>query len=178
MSYIPTTKSLPVNNIINNTSKLIRDLKLKSFFSDSIDRKHVKFVEKSDWIPSSKKLESNVLNLCDRINSTVFETLKEAIDHSDGNGKCKKAIEQLLEKNTQSQDNSKFIYQLGNLTINLEEKNNTNQIEIDSIKSLKNNKDIIIKPADKGGATVLMDRKCYINEALRQLQNTNYYKIH
>ena len=41
---------------------------------------------------------------------------------------------------------------------------------------LKNNVDIIIKPADKGSATVVMDRTAYVVEAHRQLDNVTYYK--
>ena len=36
-------------------------------------------------------------------------------------------------------------------------------------------KNIVIKPADKGSATVLMNRLDYINEAERQLNNSKYY---
>ncbi len=60
--------------------------------------------------------------------------------------------------------------------IKLIDKNNLSTSELDSIKSLKNNKDIIIKPADKGSATVLMNRTSYIKEAERQLNNEKYYK--
>ena len=43
------------------------------------------------------------------------------------------------------------------------------------INSLQN-KDIIIKPADKGGATVIQNTSDYITEAMRQLSNEEYYK--
>ena len=40
---------------------------------------------------------------------------------------------------------------------------------------LKNNTDIVIKPADEGGATVIMDADDYVKEAMRQLSNQEYY---
>ena len=54
-----------------------------------------------------------------------------------------------------------------------------------ALKRLSNNKDIqetivswdiIIKPADKGGATVILNTGDYITEAMRQLNNEEYYK--
>lgn len=45
-----------------------------------------------------------------------------------------------------------------------------------SIKFLKQHPDIIIKNADKGGATVVMNKTAYIAEALRQLNNPKYYR--
>ena len=48
--------------------------------------------------------------------------------------------------------------------------------EYKAIKSLKNNKDIIIKPADKGSAVVVLDRQSYINEGQRQLNDTKFYE--
>ena len=37
--------------------------------------------------------------------------------------------------------------------------------------------DIVIKSADKGSGTVVMDRDWYINECLRQLKDTKFYKL-
>ena len=44
------------------------------------------------------------------------------------------------------------------------------------LRELESNKDIIIKPADKGGAVVVMNTTDYISECTRQLSNTSFYK--
>ena len=54
---------------------------------------------------------------------------------------------------------------------------NFNKQERKAIKSLSQNHDIIIKPADKGGAIVIQDRQKYIEESLRQVNNKEHYKI-
>ena len=48
-------------------------------------------------------------------------------------------------------------------------KKNPIKEEYKSMKSLKNNENIIIKPADKESAIVIMNKQSYINEGLRQL---------
>ena len=53
---------------------------------------------------------------------------------------------------------------------------NTTKEERKAMKSLKQNQDIIIKPADKGGAIVILNKEDYIKEGLRQLANTNHYE--
>lgn len=44
-----------------------------------------------------------------------------------------------------------------------------------NISRLKNNKDIVIKPADKGSAIVIQNREDYVWEANRQLSNPKHY---
>ena len=44
-----------------------------------------------------------------------------------------------------------------------------------AIKSLKNMEQIVIKPADKGSATVIMNKVDYVREANRQLANKKHY---
>ena len=48
--------------------------------------------------------------------------------------------------------------------------------EISALNSLRKRQDIVIKPADKGGAIVVWDRNLYIQEALRQLQDNTFYQ--
>ena len=55
-------------------------------------------------------------------------------------------------------------------------KKNLNKQEYQYIKSLKNNPDIIIKPADKGSAIVILDKDNYIAEGERQLQDKQFYE--
>ena len=38
------------------------------------------------------------------------------------------------------------------------------------------NKDIIIKPVDKGSEIVILNKQSYINEGQRQLHNTQFYE--
>ena len=45
-----------------------------------------------------------------------------------------------------------------------------------ALKDLSSRDDIIITKADKGGATVIMDVNYYVDEANRQLQDTQYYR--
>ena len=56
------------------------------------------------------------------------------------------------------------------------QRNNLNRRERTALKRLSSNKDIIIKPADKGRATVILNTDDYIKEAMRQLSNEEYYK--
>uniref|UniRef100_A0A3Q1H089 Uncharacterized protein n=1 Tax=Acanthochromis polyacanthus TaxID=80966 RepID=A0A3Q1H089_9TELE len=52
---------------------------------------------------------------------------------------------------------------------------NLTEEELKALKDLREDTLIVIKPADKGSATVIMDRTDDIYEALRQLNDTTYY---
>lgn len=53
---------------------------------------------------------------------------------------------------------------------------NLDKEELKALDELKKAKHIIIKPADKGSAVVIMDREQYILEAHRQLNDMEYYR--
>ena len=47
--------------------------------------------------------------------------------------------------------------------------------EMQALRELRDNTDIEIKPADKGGCIVIMSRKWYEEECMRQLKNRDHY---
>lgn len=53
---------------------------------------------------------------------------------------------------------------------------NLNKREIKALQALAKNKEIIIKPADKGSVVVIQDRFRYLWEGNRQLSDDKYYK--
>ena len=54
-------------------------------------------------------------------------------------------------------------------------KPNLSREEDEALRALKENRRIIIKPADKGSAVVIMDRDQYLWEGYRQLNDQTYY---
>ena len=48
-------------------------------------------------------------------------------------------------------------------------------VQRNALRNLPQRKDIVIKPADKGSAVVVLSKEDYIKEANRQLNNLSYY---
>lgn len=55
-------------------------------------------------------------------------------------------------------------------------KDNLTSAERTALQQLSQNRDIVIKLADKGSTIVIMDRQQYLFEANRQLQNQEHYR--
>ena len=55
--------------------------------------------------------------------------------------------------------------------VNTDTFDNLTPVERTALQNLRSNEDIIIKPADKGSAVVVMDKSAYIREAERQLSD-------
>lgn len=68
-----------------------------------------------------------------------------------------------------------FSNQFNNNTLLHKQLPNLSKQQQRALHSLSRNHTITIKPADKGGAVVIMDTTLYIQEAHRQLRNTKYY---
>lgn len=56
-------------------------------------------------------------------------------------------------------------------------KPNLTKEEVKALRSLQNDPLIVIKPADKGSAVVIMDRDQYVLEGHRQLFDRNYIQL-
>ena len=70
---------------------------------------------------------------------------------------------------------NEFLKELDHPTIS--RKKNLSHKELQAMRDLHNNPDIIIKPTDKGGSTVIMNTTDYIQEAQRQLSNPQHCRI-
>lgn len=57
-----------------------------------------------------------------------------------------------------------------------QEKPNLTREEVKALRELSHNKLIVIKPANKGSAVVILSREQYTTEVLRQLNDKKYYK--
>uniref|UniRef100_A0A673LIR4 Uncharacterized protein n=1 Tax=Sinocyclocheilus rhinocerous TaxID=307959 RepID=A0A673LIR4_9TELE len=68
------------------------------------------------------------------------------------------------------------LQRLQTLALGEKRKNNLTVSEERALDQLRKNKKIVIKPADKGNAVVLMNREDYLWEGMRQLNNSEHYR--
>lgn len=154
LTFIPTVDCVPLHDILECFSRNIRNLKLRDFFYGS-DKPYDPsdfsncFIPPSLWIPPTNRLSSSVLNVI-----SVLE----------------KDLRDLIVPRIVYQRNCKFVVTDKFLTYNLSSQ------ELAALQALRSDPNIIIKPADKGGSVVIMDRDLYAAEARRQLYNTKYYR--
>jgi hypothetical protein len=156
LSFIPTPKLLPVSNILENRNKLIRNLKIKCAFKNNprdFNHKNKTFVEKSTWIPNNALLLKN---------GTLASTLA--------------IINEIENCTTEIIKDSKTCEKFGKTYIVSDERYNLSPQEFSALNRIKNNENIVIKPADKGGSLVIMDKNNYLFEAYKQLNDQKYYK--
>ena len=55
-------------------------------------------------------------------------------------------------------------------------RDNLSKAQHRALRQLKQRHDIVIRSADKGSATVIIDRKWYLDECYRQLNNPTFYE--
>ena len=153
LTFIPTYQLQPLDQIYNLQHRLVRNIKLKDFFSNrdidndsQFDYTVETFRTPSTWIPPDRKISQ----CAHRLVSDIVETTE------------------LLVSGRRVTD--KGCLCLVGQTPNVTPRERT------IIKELKRNTDLVIKPADKGSAVVVMNRTNYIQEGYRQLLNTKYYR--
>lgn len=133
-----------------NKNRLIRNIKLKYHFrnvKNKFNPKNKTFRNKSTWTPNFASLSSYIRKTIGIIHK---QTLKRTLNNR-------------ITRNSMTK-------------IRFNHKLNLSPQELNSIDKLKNNNEIIIKSADKGGATVIMDKENYVFEINRQLNDNKYYK--
>ena len=152
LTFIPSIKSFPEKEITDATSYIERSILLKDFFhnrpSDFDPNNFSKmFIKRSTWMPPKKAISSATLDTINSMRRITDEKLAR------------------IRYNTCSGTRIRHTNIRDNLT----------GAERRALTQLRNNTDIVIKPADKGGAVVIMDRELYIAEGMRQLSNPQYY---
>lgn len=152
LTFIPTNKFTPVQPLCYHFAQLSRRLKLADYFLDSETQSNRNdfdrlFIPPSNWTPKPSSIS-------DETHSTIKE-IENGINTATANA-IKMGGKQMLPL--------KGV------------KNNLSRAERDALQSLKQDQEIIIKPADKGGAVVVMNKTLYKQEGLRQLNNAFYYR--
>ena len=171
LSFVPKPPVHNICDIISDRNRLIRDVKIKSINhneekqtkqGDVTNRKGgekiKKFIEiNKNWEPGDWRLDAESTRTIDRLLLTSSECINEE-----------------FKKNELDSSSNSLVKHFDKAIKNCD-KNNLTRQERESLKELKQNKNIIIKPADKGGATVVMDVEVYVKEVERQLNNSKYY---
>jgi len=155
LTFVPTVKLVPLHHINECKRRNLRNLKLRDFFQNKPDKEYDpeefanKFIPPSKWEPNIHRLQHATKEVIMDISCFTASTFRgDLTDKHDKNG--------ILVACHAPHDN-----------LTPEERK--------ALHNLANNQDIVIKPADKGGSIVVLDRESYRQEGLRQLLNTKYY---
>lgn len=151
LTFIPAYRTLLLNDVYAAQDRLVRNLKLKDYFmgqnnEDDYNPHRKTFTYPSTWTPPDHKICQPTLNTINRIVNTTESVIRR---HRIINNR---------------------------LIVLDDYRDNLTSDERGAIMQLRNNPDIVIKPADKGSATVIMKKSAYIAEAHRQLDNALYYR--
>ena len=148
LSYCPTNKLNPID-ICYDMERYLRRIRLEEYFANKNTTKPTKDGTKTPYQTSNPN-KGNI----------TWTPPKGRNQH----------IDQYITQARQHLDN--FLHNNGHIDTH----KNLSKNERIAITTLKNNKNITIIPADKGGSTTIMDTKKYIEEAETQLDNKHQYK--
>jgi hypothetical protein len=169
LTFVPTYETYPVRDIYALQDRYVRSLKLKDYYAnkkgrcapgdhddgdetdsgeEEWDPDQPTFTAKSTWTPPDRLISADTLDI---VQSVVMAT------------------ERLLDDRPRSDCG-----ELVGLTHSTPD--NLSPSERATLARLSRDPRLVIKPADKGGATVVMDRSAYLAEGYRQLNNPLYYR--
>lgn len=153
LTFIPALKFVLLSDILDCQKRNLRNLKLRDFFSTcdrdfNPDLFENKFIHKSSWSPPFELLSLST-------QQAIFDIQDLTSD--------------LLDPRIVYRDDVPLVHLNGLI------KDNLSSDERVALAHLSHDSSIVIKPADKGGAVVIMDKIAYISEAHRQLYNRKYY---
>ena len=153
LTFVPTTEMVATEDIRSDYKRLIRRLMLTDYFlgrpsPDDAIPFHKLFKKPSEWKPPYQ-----------HITEETKKTIRQISE----------ATKNLLNTQKFNRDGKEYI-RIFNTVPNL------STLEQEAIREIKKNKQLIIQPADKGGAVVALQKSLYIGEGLRQLNDETYYR--
>ncbi|XP_041417071.1 uncharacterized protein LOC121393224 [Xenopus laevis] len=167
LGYVPMVSGDPFSHTVDNF-KFSRHVRLKEKYAQgtgSVHRfPHIEDAD-SEQAPGLTTAAADGLSENARSMSPAIEKFKLASTYDPISSNASiKTFNRMLDADVMSHYNKRRKWR-GNLTV----------VEKEAIKSLKQNKDIIIKTADKGGGIVVMNYSYYKQELLSQLADTTKY---
>lgn len=152
LTFIPSTNNVKLQCVRSELKENIRKFRVKDFF---INNSHLDKEPLTNNF-STFKLPSTWTPMAAQ-NTT--STLDMILDMDD----------------VLALESSRFLHKT-NKYIHCNNTDNLSKEERAALNRLKENDDIILKPADKGSSVVIMDKAQYFIECYRQLNDTNYYQ--
>jgi hypothetical protein len=154
LTFIPTVSRFPLRLFTTCHLRNIRNLMLRDFFQHShkiYDPEAFQnmFISPSNWSPPLSRISPSTRKVIEHIDKFIINFISGRIIRIAG---------------------EPFIEASHGFS------NNLSHEERISLQALSRDSSIIIKPADKGGSVVIMNRESYFSEARRQLDNLKYYQ--
>ena len=156
LNFCPTPGEPDINNLKQDLDTFHTSLRRSLFFNRRVD--------------SNTSLNQSTMSL--HLDTTISDE-SGPFDHqkfknpSHWSPKGPLQLESMIVFNTN---------QLSTIVPRAPEKQNLTKEEKKAMTDLKQNTDIVIKPADKGSAVVIQNKEDYIKEGLRQLNDQNFYQ--
>ena len=176
-NFIPITTLTDEFTVKEDSEKFFRRLRLKAHFTEAAAQAQESAVsvnnsqhetERNDNTPSTSTFEENSSHDHSISAEVILQDLNpkrskwspvpgkfSALDHYID--KCRREIHQLNFKEKCNQYNLP-------------------RAELAALRNLRNRSDVVIRPADKGGAFVVWGKELYLNEAHRQLSDGRFYQ--
>ena len=158
LKFCPTQKIPDAGEIKKDLNVFHDKLRTKEFFKKNQNLSE----RKSD--PNSKEKQNVLDKISPYGNVTSFLKLRQKSNWRPPTGSPN--LETFANTNEMSLSKAHFP---------INKRQNISDLERTALKDLAKNREITIKPADKGGAIVIMDTTDYITEANRQLNDTGTY---
>ena len=144
---------------MDNINTFNRRVKLKSHFGETPPKEGLYFKSDSNWEPPNPHY--TVKTFTENFKNNMKKSLEKKPNDENRNKQIKNLNEQ--DKKLYNENKNKKI-------------NNLNKNEQEALEALKKREDLIFTNADKGGALVINTVKAYMDEANRQLANSNHYE--